>query len=163
MVIATRFSYYGLSKLAVVFGQFLLLPIAVAQLGVAGYGAYNLMLQAAMLISLFALQAAAQTIIREHELIIREYGVDGVYSNGLSIVAVNMLIASIIIMIFADKIALQFGFSVKQVWLILAMSFVASLFGLKQAQLTALGVIIVTIAVFLIRIFRRKRKLTAKT
>jgi len=133
MVIAKRFSYYVASKLAIVFGQFLLLPIAVAQLGVAGYGAYNLMLQGAMLISLIALQAVAQTIVREHELIIREYGADGAYSNGLSIVAVSLLIASIIIIILADEIASQFRLSVKQVWLIIAMSLATSLIGLKQA------------------------------
>jgi O-antigen/teichoic acid export membrane protein len=133
MVIAKRFSYYGASRLAVVFGQFILLPIAVAQLGVAGYGTYNLMLQSAMLIRLIALQAVAQTIVREHELIIREFGADEAYSNGLSIVAVNLLIASILIIVFADKIASQFGFSDKQMWLILAMSLASSLFGLKQA------------------------------
>jgi O-antigen/teichoic acid export membrane protein len=133
MLIVKRISYYGASRVAVALGQFLLLPVAVVQIGVANYGVYNLIMQGAMLIRLIALQAVAQTIIREHDLIVREYGTNGAYSNGLIIVMLNLFVVSFLVLLFSEMLTSQFGFSVQQIWLLLVMSVVATLFGLKQS------------------------------
>ena len=53
------------------------------------------------------------------------------------------------------------GYSLSQIIVFVWRDNEVILFGLKQAQLTAIGVIIVAMIIFLV-LFRRQRKLTAK-
>lgn len=113
-------------------GQLLLMPIAVTQLGAAGYGLYNLMLQGAQLIRLAALQGVAQVLIRDSSRLTALHGESRLYSAGLSIVTTILLLVALVIIPFKAVITSTFHLSNDQMWLVMAMAMAVSFFGLKQ-------------------------------
>lgn len=127
-----KFFYFGASRLIILGGQLLLIPIAVTQLGTAGYGLYNLMLQGAQLVRLAALQGVAQVLTRDSSRLTASHGESRLYSAALTIVVVSLLLVALVIIPFKPIITSTFHLSSDQIWLVMAMAIAVSFFGLKQ-------------------------------
>lgn len=130
-----KFIYFGASRLIVLGGQLLMIPVAVTQLGTAGYGLFNLMLQGAQLIRLAALQGIAQVVTRDASRLTAAHGESRLYSAALSIVVASLLLLAFVVIPLKPIIASAFHLSTGQIWLMMAMAVAVSFFGLKQVLL----------------------------
>lgn len=127
-----RYFFYGASRIVVVGGQLLLIPVAVTQLGVSGYGIYNLILQGAMLVRLLSLQAVAQTVNREYVQLAKTYGEVEIYFSGLTFVFLALTVVILLTILFGPAAADVFHLTTAQVWLALAMGAAFVFFGYKH-------------------------------
>lgn len=135
MGLTRRFSYYGASRGVIAIAQLLLVHVAVGQLGAGGYGAFNLMLQGAMLLRLLVLQGIAQVLVRDNEHLVRAHGEPALYVAALFLMAIALAVVTALVMPLAPQLAGMLNVSSAQVWLSLAMGAALSLFGLKHVLL----------------------------
>ncbi len=127
-----KFLYFGVSRLFIFAGQLLLIPIAVTQLGTAGYGLYNLMLQGTLLLRLVAVQGVSHVLVRDSSRLTAENGESGLYSAGLYIIVASLVLLMLVIIPLKPIIMSTFHLSNGQIWLITAMAIAVSFFSLKQ-------------------------------
>jgi O-antigen/teichoic acid export membrane protein len=130
-----KFLYVGTSRLIVAGGQIFLIPIAVMQIGAAGYGLFNLMLQGAQLIRLVALQGVSQVLIRDFKQLETKHGISSLYSAALVILMVSLGLVSLLLIPFSNIVTSTFHLSTEQIWLMLSLGIAVSFFGIKQVLL----------------------------
>src|SRR5262245_1190180 len=130
-----QFSYYGASRAVLAAGQLLLVPFAVGQLGASGYGAYNLMLQGAILVRHLALQGIAQVVVRDYKQLSEAHGEGHLHAAGLVLMLACLLLVAFPMAYFAQDMAALLNLTSLHIWLLLAMAISYSFFGLRALLL----------------------------
>lgn len=135
MVVLKLLSFYGLSRLIVMGGQLLLVPIAISQLGVSGFGVFSILLQGALLLRLVTIQPVAQVYIREYSQLSKSFSDKELYNAALHYATPILALLLMLLFTLRSLVTHVFAISDNQLILMGGMAVVLSIFGLKQVLL----------------------------
>jgi O-antigen/teichoic acid export membrane protein len=127
----SKFLQYSASRLVVFAAQLALIPVAVSQVGVTGYGRFNLILQIAFVVRILTIQAVAQVLIRDSTMR-AEYDQRNTYRAASVLVASSLFLVGLLLEGINAPLSSLLGISHQDIHLALAIAAALSLFGIKQ-------------------------------